>query len=145
MQSLWWFGGARGLGIIEIFTLDLTFAMLAGGALAAGGVALLGAPIWLCILVFCVVSALLIFALRPYLLRAMRKRGEVIETNTAALVGKEARTVAEVTEVSGRVKLAGEVWSARTEDDAPAIPEGAEVVVLAIKGAMAIVAPEPKE
>jgi membrane protein implicated in regulation of membrane protease activity len=130
------------LGIAEIFTLDLMLVMLAGGAVAGGVAALLGAPVWLSIIVFCVVSALLLFALRPYLLKALRSRGELIETNAAALVGKAARAIDDITEVSGRVKLVGEVWSARTVDDAPAIPEGSEVTVVAIKGATAIVAPE---
>lgn len=144
MDSLWWFVGAMALGIVEVFTLDLTFAMLAGGAIAGGTAALLGAPWWLCLLIACVVAALLLFALRPYLLKSIRARGELVETNTAALVGAEARTLDAVTEIAGRIKLNGEVWSARTPDDAPAIEEGTEVTVLEIRGATAIVAPETK-
>lgn len=142
MQSIWWFVAAMLLGVIEIFTLDLMLVMLAGGALAAGAVALVGAPLWVSIMVFCVVSALLLFALRPYLLKALRSRGEVIETNAAGLVGREARAIDEITEIAGRVKLAGEVWTARIADDAAVIPEGSSVTVVAIKGATAIVAPE---
>src|SRR5690554_2001934 len=130
------------LGIVEVFTLDLTFAMLAGGAIAGGTAALLGLPWWACVIIACAVSALLLFSLRPFLLKSIRARGSVIETNAAALAGAAARTLDEITEFAGRVKLAGEVWSARTRDDAPAIPEGAEVVVLEIRGATAIVAPE---
>ena len=142
MHAVWWFIGAMLLGIAEIFTLDLMLIMLAGGALAAGGAALLGAPLWLSIVVFCATSALLLFALRPYLLKALRTRGQLIETNTAALVGASARAIDDVTEIAGRVKLVGEVWSARTVDDAPPIPEGAQFTVVAIRGATAIVAPE---
>lgn len=145
MDSLWWFVGAMTLGIVEIFTLDLTFAMLAGGAIAGGTAALLGAPWWLCVIVACVVAALLLFTLRPYLLRSIRKRGELIETNVVALVGRAARTLSVVSEHAGRVKLNGEVWSARTQDDAPDIPEGADVVVVKIRGATAIVAPEEEK
>lgn len=142
MESLWWFVGAMTLGIVEIFTLDLTFAMLAGGAIAGGTAALLGAPWWLCLIIACVVSGLLLFALRPYLLKSIRTRGELIETNVMALVGHAARTLSEVNEYAGRVKLNGEVWSARTPDGSPEIPEGADVVVLKIRGATAIVTPE---
>ncbi|MFV0632685.1 NfeD family protein [Demequina sp.] len=141
-DSLWWFVGAMALGIVEVFTLDLTFAMLAGGALAGGLAVMLGAPWWLALIIACAVAALLLFSLRPYLLRALRGRGEVIETNTAALVGKPARTLDRVSETAGRVKLGGEVWSARTLDDAEPIEEGIEVTVLEIRGATAIVAPE---
>lgn len=142
MQSIWWFVAAMLLGVIEIFTLDLMLIMLAGGALAAGVAALAGAPVWVSIMVFCLVSALLLFALRPYLLKSLRARGDVIETNAAGLVGRDARAIDEITEIAGRVKLAGEVWTARTVADAATIPEGSEVTVVAIKGATAIVAPE---
>ncbi len=145
MESLWWFVGAMALGIVEIFTLDLTFAMLAGGAVAGGTAALLGAPWWLCLIIACVVASLLVFALRPYLLHSIRSRTELIETNVVALVGRLARTLSNVTEHAGRVKLNGEVWSARTQIDAVAIPEGAEVVVLEIRGATAIVSPEKEK
>lgn len=141
MQFLYWFGGAMLLGIVEIFTLDLTFAMLAGGALAGGGAALLGAPWWLATLVAIAVSGILLLGLRPFLLRTLRAKGEAEPlTNVRALVGRQARALDEVTETRGRVKLNGEVWSARTEDDAPTIPEGAEVRVVRIEGANAIVA-----
>ncbi|WP_062518139.1 NfeD family protein [Demequina gelatinilytica] len=142
-QFLWWFIGAMILGAIEIFTLDLLFAMLAVGALAGGVAALLGAPWWLSVIIALAVASLLIGGLRPFLLRSLRARGEgAAETNTAALVGRAARAIDTVTETSGRVKLNGEVWTARTEDDAPAIPEGSDVTVLRIQGATAVVAPE---
>jgi membrane protein implicated in regulation of membrane protease activity len=141
MQSLWWFIGAMALGILELITLDLTFAMLAIGALAGGGAALLGAEWWVSALVFAVVSGIAFLTLRPYLITFLRKKSPMIEMNSDALVGREARTIDDVTETAGRVKLNGEVWSARTVDDAPAISEGSEVTVVAIKGATAIVAP----
>ncbi|WP_228372680.1 NfeD family protein [Demequina maris] len=142
-QFLWWFIAAMILGAVEIFTLDLLFAMLAVGALAGGVAALLGAPWWLAMIIALVVASALIGLLRPFLLRSLRAKGEgAPQTNTAALVGRPARALDEVTETRGRVKLNGEVWTARTEDDAPAIPEGSEVRVLRIDGATAVVAPE---
>ena len=60
-SSLWWFIGAMLLGILEIFTLDLTFAMLAGGALAAGIVDFAGADLWVSIATFAIVSVVLLF------------------------------------------------------------------------------------
>ncbi|MGC4173774.1 NfeD family protein [Demequina sp.] len=135
--SLWWFVGAMLLGILEIFTLDLTFAMLAGGALAGGLAALFGADLWLSIVIFAVVSALLLFVLRPSLMKHFRTGA--ISTGTAALVGRTAIALDEVTTRTGRVKLNGEVWTARTLEGA--VAEDAYATVLEIKGAMAIVAP----
>lgn len=146
MQSMWWFIAAAVLGVAEIFTLDLTLLMLAGGAIAGGTVVLLGGNIVFAAVAAILVAAALMGALRPWLLRSMRLRGVALaETNVAALVGKQARTLTDITELSGRVKLRGEVWSARVEDDADQIPEGEDVVVLRIDGAMAIVAPEKEK
>jgi len=140
MSSLWWFVGAMVLGIAELFTLDLTFAMLAGGALVAGGVALLGPPLWVSILVFAAVSGLLFFVLRPVLMRRFRTEVPTRATNAAAYVGRTGRAIDEVTETSGRIKFNGEVWTARTRGGS--VPESAVVRVIAIEGATAIVAPE---
>jgi membrane protein implicated in regulation of membrane protease activity len=68
------------------------------------------------------------------------------ETNAAAHVGRFAVVLSDVTETSGRVKLAGEVWSARLVDDgvpnsSGRVPEGSEVRVVRIDGATAVVEP----
>ncbi len=142
MQFMWWFIAAAALGVVEIFTLDLTLLMLAGGALAGGTVMVLGGPVILAVVVAALVSSLLLFALRPWLLRSMRARGvALVETNSAALVAMHARALDDVTATGGRVKLRGEVWSARIEEGAQIIQEGADVVVVKIQGATAIVAP----
>lgn len=142
MQSMWWFIAAAALGVVEMFTLDLTLLMLAGGALAGGTVMLLDGSVVLASVVAAVVATLLLFALRPWLLRSMRARGvALVETNSAAIAGQHAKTLDNVTETGGRVKLRGEVWSARVEEGANNIIEGADVVVVRIEGATAIVAP----
>jgi len=123
------------LGIAEIFTLDLTFAMLAGGALAAGFVAMTGAPLWASIATFGIVSAVLLFVLRPSLMRHFK--GSAVVTGTAALVGRVGVAIDEVTTRTGRIKLNGEVWTARTRSGV--VAEEAYVTVIAIEGATAIV------
>jgi membrane protein implicated in regulation of membrane protease activity len=139
MGWLWWLGGALLLGVAEMFTLDLIFLMLAGGALAGAAAAGLGAPLAVQIVVAAATALLLLFALRPFLLRRLRTRGDLVETNSAALVGRFAVVVAPTTVQGGRVKLAGEVWSARTADDGAAFATGTEVRVARIDGATAVV------
>ena len=133
-----WLGAALLLGVIEMLTVDLVLVMFAGGALVAGGLAAAGAPLWVQIIGFAVTSTLLLLALRPWLLRHLRVRVPLAETNAAAHVGREAVVVLPVTEHSGRVKLAGEVWTART-DDPGTIAAGDEVTVVKIEGATAVV------
>lgn len=139
MQAMWWFIGALLLGVAEIFTLDLTLAMVAGGALAGGIAVLVGVPVQFAAIIAVVTALLLLFALRPFLLSQMRARTPLIETNAAALVGKEGKAITAVTEDKGRVKLHGEVWSAKVAEGAEPIAEGAEVKVVKIAGATAIV------
>jgi len=142
MQSMWWFIAAAALGVAEIFTLDLTLLMLAGGATAGGIVLLLDGPLALAAAVAAVVATLLLLTLRPWLLKSLRKRGvPLVETNAAALVGASAKAIDDVTSTGGRVKLRGEVWSAKVVEGGELISEGADVVVVKIEGATAIVAP----
>ena len=138
MAWVWWLGAALLLGVIEMLTLDLVLVMFAGGALVTAGLAALGAPLWVQILGFAATSTLLLIALRPWLLRHLRRRVPLAETNAAAHLGREAVVVLPVTAHSGRVKLAGEVWTARTEDPGT-IAVGDEVRVVKIEGATAVV------
>lgn len=137
--SAWWFIGAAVLGIVLMLTVEFTFAMLAVGALAAGFAALFGASLPLSIAIFAVVSAALTFFLRRPLMRKFRSEEPPV-TNVDALLGKRALVVAAVTTRQGRVKLNGEVWTARTESGE--IAEDAYARVVRIEGAMAIVEPE---
>lgn len=140
MDWLWWIGGALALGILEMLSLDLVLIMLAGGAVAGGIASAAGAPVWLQFLLAALTAVVLLATLRPWLLRRLKKRVPLEETNAAALVGKGAVVVSTVTLEGGRVKLNGEVWSARTST-ADALPPGSQVRVDRIEGATAVVAP----
>jgi membrane protein implicated in regulation of membrane protease activity len=140
MAWLWWVGAALVLGILEMLSLTLVLVMFAGGALAGAVAALFGAPVWVQILVAALVSVVLLATLRPWLLRHLRDRVPVQETNAAALVGRAAVVVSAVDLTTGRVKLAGEVWSARTESGVVLEP-GSPVTVTRIDGATAVVVP----
>lgn len=140
MAWVWWLGAALLLGVIEMLSLDLVLIMFAGGALAAGGLAAVGAPIWGQIIGFAVTSTLLLATLRPWLLRHLRTRVPLVETNAAAHIGRTGVAVSEVSEHGGRIKLAGEVWTARVDGHA-LVAVGDEVRVTRIDGATAVVAP----
>jgi membrane protein implicated in regulation of membrane protease activity len=62
-----------------------------------------------------------------------------IRTGTAALVGRSATVLEQVTGAGGTVKLDGEVWSARALDEDAALEPGSRVQVIQIQGATAIV------
>jgi membrane protein implicated in regulation of membrane protease activity len=139
MEWLWWLGAALLLIAIEIVTLDLVLLMFAGGAIAAAVATALGAPFPVQVIVFAVVSVLLLVAIRPWLLRHLRDRVPLVETNAAAQVGKLAIVVQPVDVHGGRVKLSGEVWSARSAREGAVYPVDTELRVVRIDGATAVV------
>ncbi len=65
----------------------------------------------------------------------------LLRTGTAALVGRPAYVLDEVTALGGRVRIGGEEWSARPYDETLTIPKGSTVDVMQIEGATALVYP----
>ncbi|MBD0292622.1 MAG: NfeD family protein [Jiangellaceae bacterium] len=134
---LLWLGLALVFGIVETTTLDLVFLMLAGGAVSGALAAALGAPFLLQALVAIAASAALLGVVRPVATRHLRQP-VAARTGVAALVGRRATVVERVDAHGGRVKLAGEVWSARSYDHS-VIEVGASVDVVEIQGATVLV------
>jgi membrane protein implicated in regulation of membrane protease activity len=126
-------------GVGEVLTLGFFLAPFAAGALVAALVSALGADLVASGLVFLAVSTVALAGLRPVARRHLRTPAQ-LRTGTAALVGRTATVVEQVTEGSGCVKLEGEMWSARPFDDDQVIEPGARVQVMEIRGATALVA-----
>ncbi|MGQ0630662.1 MAG: NfeD family protein [Sporichthyaceae bacterium] len=135
---VWWLIAAAVLGVVEVLTLDLVFAMLAAGSLAAAGTAGAGAPVPVQATVGLAAAVGGLVVLRPVALRHLKSTPE-LRTGTAALVGTQARVLDEVGPDGGQVKLAGEIWSARAYDGISVFEAGTEVAVLKIDGATALV------
>lgn len=139
--ALIWIGVALAAGIVEVLSLDLVFAMVAAAALVASGSSALGADAPAQLVVFAVASVALLVVARPPIRRHLLRSAPATLTGVAALVGRHAEVLADVTERGGRVKLAGETWSARTSEAGLVLPAEAEVVVVAIDGATAVCSP----
>lgn len=112
--------------------------MLAGGALGTAGFALADFPIWVDAIFFAILSASLILGLRPMLLRRFGAPPETL-TNTPALEGQTATVLQAIDGGLGRVKLSGEVWTARAMNETDIFREGETVRVYEIDGATAVV------
>jgi membrane protein implicated in regulation of membrane protease activity len=136
-----WLAVALVAGTVEVLTLDLIFLMVAGGAVAAAIAAAFGAPVVVDVLVFAVMSALLLLAARPPLLAYVRHSVPGTPTGPAALIGSEGEVLVAVGRDSGRVKLAGEVWTARSAVGGLPLEVGSQIKVVRIDGATAVVAP----
>ncbi|MCX4662993.1 NfeD family protein [Streptomyces uncialis] len=136
---VWWLIGAVALGIPLVVTAMPEFGMFSVGAVASAVTAALGGGIVVQVIVFVVVSVALIAVVRPI---AARQRGGRPDQATGidALRGKQA-VVTERVDGSGggRIKLAGEIWSARALDGGQTYEVGQQVDVVEIEGATAIV------
>jgi membrane protein implicated in regulation of membrane protease activity len=129
--------------VIELLTLEFTFLMIAAGALLGGlGTNLLGASWWVQVGSAAVVTALLLFSIRPLLLRLVGKNDPLVPTNVDALSGMLGLVVAGFSSETGAVKLRnGEVWTARGTTPLEVFTEGDTVSVVRIEGATVVVEP----
>ena len=135
-----WLVLAALLGVAEVMTTTLAFGLLAvaaGVAAVVGGVGL-GLPFQ--IGAFAVAAAAGLGVVRPLAVRHIRQP-PLLRTGTSALVGLSATVLEEVTAQGGRVRIGGEVWSARSYDESSVLPAGSSVDVFAIEGATALVHP----
>jgi membrane protein implicated in regulation of membrane protease activity len=135
---VWWLVGAAALGIPLVVTAMPEFGMFAVGAVAAAVVAGFGFDVVVQVLAFVVVSVALIAVVRPIAARHDRQRPQ-LATGIDALKGKQAVVLERVDGSGGRIKLAGEVWSARALNADLAYEPGQEVDVVDIEGATAII------
>jgi membrane protein implicated in regulation of membrane protease activity len=133
-----WMIAAGVLAVGEMFTLGFFAGPIAIAAVLAAIVALAGGGAVLQWIVFMAVSAGSLLLLRPIARRHLRTPAR-LRTGTAALVGATAVVIDRVDRDGGTVRLAGEVWSARSFDDDHAFEPGARVEVLKIDGATALV------
>nr|WP_203675240.1 MULTISPECIES: NfeD family protein [unclassified Streptomyces] len=129
---------AVGLGIPLVITTMPEFGMFAVGAVAGAIVAALGGGIVVQVIVFVIVSVALLAVVRPIAYKHRTQRPE-LRTGIDALRGRQAVVLERVDGGGGRIKLAGEIWSARALDEERSFDPGEKVDVVEIDGATAVV------
>ena len=133
LPSAFWLLALILFSVIEGVTVGLTSIWFAAGALGALIAAMLGAHIFLQILIFLVLSALALALVRPIAVRLLTPRHD--PTNADRVIGQTALVTEDIDNVEGKglVVISGQVWSARSEHGV-AIPAGTQVRVLRIEG-----------
>lgn len=140
MAAALWLIGAIVLAVAEVAVGEFTLLMLGGGALVTAGVSgLVDLPLWGQGLVFAVASVLLLLLVRPPLRRYVESRRGEAPSYLETLPGTRVTVLESVSGEGGRVLIGGEQWSARTPYDGAPIPAGAEVTIVEIDGAVAVV------
>ena len=133
-----WVIAAAVLGAGEVMTTAFILGPVALAALLAAAVAAIGAGGEIQLAVFILASIASLAVIRPIARRHLHTPPR-LRTGTAALVGAPALVLERVDANGGRVKIEGEVWSARAFDEDQVLEEGTRVEVLKIQGATALV------
>ena len=142
-DHLWagWLALALVLGAAELASLDLVLLMLAVGAIAGAISAGIGLALVLQVLIAAGASVAMLALVRPSVVKRLHS-GPELQLGHGKLVGRQAVVTEDITaHAPGRVKLAGEIWSAQPYDDSLVIKAGETVDVLAMKGATVFVHP----
>jgi membrane protein implicated in regulation of membrane protease activity len=122
----------------EVATTGFILGPLAVAAALAALAAALGLGVLVAVIVFIAASVASLAVLRPVAKRHLRTPAQ-LRTGAAALVGAPAYVLERVDTLGGRVKIGGEVWSARAFFDDQVIEPGTRVEVAKIDGATALV------
>ena len=136
-----WLGLTIVLGVAEMFSLDLILIMLAAGAVVGMLAAILDLHIAIQILAASAASVAALAMVRPTMVKRLHG-GPELSLGHGKLVGRQGIVTEDISGLSaGRIKLAGEFWTAEPYDETTSIPAGETVEVLAIRGATAVVHP----
>lgn len=133
LESYVWFALMVVFIIMEASTVTMVSIWFVMGALAAMIVSLLGGALWLQVVLFLAVSALLLWCLRPVVKKHFTPKLE--KTNVDAVIGAVGRVTEQISNVDacGHVKLGAMEWTARSTDGTT-IEEGALVCVDRVEG-----------
>ena len=118
---------------VEALTTGLSSIWFALGSAAALVCALLGAPLWLQLVWFLIVSVAALYFTRPLVKKYINNRARA--TNADFSLGRTAVVIEAIDNLAGTgaARLDGKVWTARSFSGAP-IPVGTQVTVREIQG-----------
>ena len=118
--------------------IHLVSIWFAAGSLVALIASFLGAPLWLEIVLWLVVSSVMVALFWPFIQKFLNPKVE--KTNVEAIVGTQGYVTADIDNITatGQVKLGAMEWTARSTSGHP-IPKGTLVKVDRIEGVKAFV------
>ena len=138
--AIGWFALTVILLIAEAATVTVISLWFAAGALAAMVTALLGAGLWVQAVVFVLVSAAALTALRPLVRKHLTPK--LTATNIDSVIGSVGIVTGTIDNLNatGQVKLNGMEWSARSTSG-DMLEAGTKVRVDKIEGVKVFVSP----
>ncbi len=138
-MNMVWLAAAIILLIVEGLAPGLVSIWFALGALAAMVSAMLGAPLWLQLVWFALVSVVSLILTRPLAKRYVNARA--VRTNADMAIGQDCVVTEAIDNVLGRgaVSVGGKIWTARMREADGKAEKGAVLRVVRIEGVKLIV------
>lgn len=135
-EALFWLGVIVLALIIEGMTTDMVSLWFAPGALVAMILAVFGVHVVIQIVVCVVISVALMILAKTVFKRYLNKHGEKVDTSVEAHTGRIAMVEEEINNFAdtGVVKINGQLWSARMEDESQTAAKGVQVQVVRVQG-----------
>lgn len=137
---LYWIIAGIILMIVEIFTPGFVTFLIGLACLITAIFAWFNVPFYYQLIVFSIITIILTFWARPYLIKFFFRNHQEDETNVHGLIGKIGIVIEEIdNDLSiGRVKIGGEVWRSVSIDNQK-FPVGQKVTIKNIEGNKVIV------
>ncbi len=131
---------------LEFHSAAFVAVFLAVSSVVTLILSILGVPMWAQFVVWVVLSAVLVFTLRPYALRRFRHghhAHELVEPTPSTMSGRVGIVEVEVSSTGepGRVRVEGESWKAVTTATSP-LKAGTRIVVDKVQSTTLWVLPE---
>ena len=138
-MNMVWLAAAIILLIVEGLAPGLVSIWFALGALAAMVSAMLGAPLWLQLVWFALVSVVSLILTRPLAKKYVNARA--VRTNADMAIGEDCVVTEAIDNVLGRgaVSVGGKIWTARMREADGKAEKGAVLRVVRIEGVKLIV------
>ncbi len=126
--------------MVEANTVAVVSAWFAVGSLAAMLASMLGGQLWLQVVLFFTVSAVLLLSLRPMARKYFTPK--LVKTNVDSVIGARGPVTERIDNLAscGQVKLGAMVWSARSTSGLP-IEAGTVIRADRIEGVKVFVSP----
>lgn len=145
-SAMAWLIAALGLvGADMLIGLDFWLLMFGVGAFAGAGVVALGAGTPAALLVAAVVSLVMLFLVRPPILKRLHAGPDLKLEPMRELLGRHTRALRPITDKAGQVMFDGVVWTARPYVEETTIPAGTPVEVFDVDGVTVLVHPLDEE
>ena len=135
-----WVGLMVVFGILELSTVNLVSIWFVAGSLVAMAAALLGASIWVQIVLCLITAGVLLAFLQPFVRKFVTPKKTA--TNADMVLGREAYLTEAVDNIrgTGSLKLDGKEWTVRSMDQT-VLPAGTLVKIVKLEGVKLYVTP----